>query len=73
MVTVNEQSIKADDQEGQGLLTDRVEQDLSDTLNEFGSHAVGQEYEERIEAPRVKFGYGIPMAGVRCYVYANAD
>ena len=56
MVTVNEQSIQADVQEGQGLLTDRVEQDLSDTLNEFGSHTVGQGHEQRIEAPRVKFG-----------------
>ena len=73
MVTVNEHSIHAEAQQGQGLLTDRVEQDLSNALNEFGAQAVAHEAEPATKASRIGFGYGIPMAGVRYYAFTSAE
>jgi len=71
MITMNER-LNVADRDGQaGLLTDRVERDLSDALNEFGSQEAVLEPERAAEAPRVSFGYGIPMAGVRYYSFTR--
>jgi len=69
MITINEQRKVAERDDHAGLLTNRVEQDLADTLNEFGSQTATHEPEQAVEAPRVSFGYGIPMAGVRYYSF----
>ena len=73
MVAVNERSIQAEAQQGQGLLTDRVEQDLSDALNEFGAETVAHEAEPDTKAAGIGFGYGVPMAGVRYYTFTSAE
>ena len=79
MITINERgNVERDnversdvaerDHQG-GLLAERVEQDLADTLSEFGSRAVKAETEQAADAAQVRFGYGIPMAGVRYYSF----
>ena len=45
MITINELNHVAERNSQSGLLTDRVERDLSDALNEFGSPAVDQQAE----------------------------
>ena len=69
MITINEHINVAERDDHAGLLAERVEQDLTDTLNEFGSQAVEHEPEQAANAPRTSFGYGIPMAGVRYYSF----
>ena len=71
MITMNEPNHVAERNSQSGLLTDRVERDLSDALNEFGSPAVELQAEQAPESPRVSFGYGIPMAGVRYYSFTR--
>ena len=74
MITINERGnversdVAERDHQG-GLLAERVEQDLADTLSEFGSRVVEHETEQAAEAAQVRFGYGIPMAGVRYYSF----
>lgn len=72
MITISERSNVAERDDHAGLLTNRVEQDLADTLNEFGSRTVESETEQATNAPQGSFGYGIPMAGVRYYSFAPA-
>ncbi|MYC32159.1 MAG: hypothetical protein F4X64_03160 [Chloroflexi bacterium] len=72
MITMNERPDVAERDDHAGLLTNRVEQDLADTLNEFGSQTATHEPEQAVEAPQSSFGYGIPMAGVRYYSFAPA-
>ena len=69
MITINERINVAERDDQAGLLAERVEQDLADALNEFGSQAVEHEPEQAANAPQVSFGYGIPMAGVRYYSF----
>ena len=57
----------------EGLLTQRVEQDLSDALEEYGNAAVDSAPEPVDERPTLSFGYGIPMAGVRYYTFTNVE
>lgn len=71
MITINERLNVAERNSQAGLLTDRVEQDLSDALSEFGSASAEHQAEQASEAPRVNFGYGIPMAGVRYYSFTR--
>ena len=73
MVTVNQRSIQSEAHQREGLLTDRVEQDLAEALNEFGTQAVDHEAEPANEGSRIGFGYGIPMAGVRYYAFTGAE
>ena len=74
MITINERGnversdVAERDHQG-GLLAERVEQDLADTLSDFGSRAVEPETEQAADAAQVRFGYGIPMAGVRYYSF----
>ena len=65
MVTANERLIVEKVHQA-GPLRKRVEQDMSDVLNEFGSTAA----EDKREARVYSFGYGIPMAGVRYYSFS---
>ena len=69
MISINEHINVAERDDQAGLLAERVEQDLADALNEFGSQAVEHEPEQAAYAPQVSFGYGIPMAGVRYYSF----
>lgn len=71
MISINERSNVAERDDHAGLLAERVEQDLADTLSEFGSRAVEPEPEpeQAADAAQVRFGYGIPMAGVRYYSF----
>ena len=71
MITINERNHVAERNSQAGLLTDRVERDLSDALHEFGSQEAVLEPERAAEAPRISFGYGIPMAGVRYYSFTH--
>ena len=71
MININEHSTVAEERNHAGLLVERVEQDLSDALNEFGSRVVDHEPEQAAQAPRISFGYGIPMAGVRYYSFTS--
>lgn len=78
MVTINNNLISAERQAQDGLLTERVEQDLTATLNEYGSSAAAQgDYQQddhqQGDARRLSFGYGIPMAGVRYYRYGAGE
>ncbi len=69
MVTVNEVlNTKALDQRP-GLLSEWVEQDMSDILSEFGARVEDAPVERVRHRPMPGFGYGIPMAGVRYYSY----
>jgi len=69
MITMNEHPNVAERNDPAVLLTNRVEQDLADTLSEFGSQTAKHEPEQAANAPQVNFGYGIPMAGVRYYSF----
>ena len=69
MVTVEERTIHGEVRRSGGRLSERVEQDLAEALDEFGSQAVEHEPEQAANAPQVSFGYGIPMAGVRYYSF----
>lgn len=69
MITINERSNVAERDHHAGLLAERVERDLADALSEFGSRAVEPEPEQAADATQVRFGYGIPMAGVRYYSF----
>ena len=69
MITINEHNNVAERNFHAGLLTDRVDRDLSNTLAEFGTEDVDHPRNEAVEAPRISFGYGIPMAGVRYYSF----
>ena len=66
MVTAN-QPLIVEKPRQPGLLRERVEQDMSETLNEFGSAAPTEKREARV----FSFGYGIPMAGVRYYRFTG--
>ena len=66
MVTTNEPLIVEKPRQP-GLLSERVERDMSEALNQFGSAAA----EDRREARVHNFGYGIPMAGVRYYRFTG--
>lgn len=68
MVTLNELPTTKNASRGAALLGDQVKQDMADVLNEFGV----QPAEQVTEAPKMTFGYGIPMAGVRYYTFEPA-
>ena len=76
MVTTKERSIQTEVHRGSGRLSERVEQDLAEALDEFGAPArVAEPAKESgiatpAPAPEMTFGYGIPMAGVRYYEFA---
>ena len=72
MVTVNQPTITTDARRNAGLLGEQVKQDLADVLNEYGANPAATA-NEREAAPRLTFGYGIPMAGVRYYTFAPAE
>lgn len=65
MVTANERLIAEEARRQPGLLREQVEQDMAETLSEFGSVPADEKREARVYS----FGYGIPMAGVRCYSF----
>ena len=69
MVTVNERPITADIDNRSGLLTQWVEQDMSDILTEFGARMEDSAPERVKHIPAPAMAYGIPMAGVRYYTY----
>ena len=69
MVTANERLIDETSRRQPGLLREQVEQDMAETLNEFGSAAST----EKREARGYSFGYGIPMAGVRYYSFTEDE
>ena len=68
MVTANERLIAGEHRQP-GLLRERVEHDMAETLNEFGSAAA----QEKRAARAFSFGYGIPMAGVRYYAFTEDE
>ncbi len=71
MISINER-MNAAERDGQaGLLTDRMDQYLNDALRAFGSPAAEQQAEPAAETARMRFGYGIPMAGVRYYSFTR--
>ena len=65
MVTANERLIAEAARRQPGLLREQVEQDMAETLNEFGSAASAEKRAARV----FSFGYGVPMAGVRYYSF----
>lgn len=71
MVTVTERPLEAQNDRQSGLLSERVERDITDTLTEYGGR-VEEGVEERV-GPTPTLAYGIPMAGVRYYTYAARD
>lgn len=73
MVTLNEQSNGTVASRESGLLGKQVERDMANTLNDFGSQTGEPATEGSWEAPKLTFGYGIPMAGVRYYTYTSAE
>ena len=73
MVSINNNLISAERRAQDGLLTQRVEQDLTHTLQEYGANAAAREPHQQDDARRLNFGYGIPMAGVRYYTFGAAE
>ena len=69
MVTVNERPITADIDNRFGLLSQWVEQDITDVLTEFGARMEDSAPERVKHIPPPAMAYGIPMAGVRYYTY----
>ncbi len=69
MITTNERLIAEKTRRQPAMLREQVEQDMAETLSEFGS-ATG---EGKREARVYSFGYGIPMAGVRYYSFSPED
>ena len=67
MVTANERLVAEEARRQPGLLREQVEQDMAETLSEFGSASGG----EKVTARVYSFGYGIPMAGVRYYSFTE--
>lgn len=67
MVTIKERLIAEEARRQPGLLREQVEQDMAETLNEFGSTAAAEKGAARV----FSFGYGIPMAGVRYYSFTE--
>ena len=68
MVTVNERLIDETAHRQPGSLREQVEQDMAETLSEFGSDPA-----EKRAARVFSFGYGIPMAGVRYYSFTEDE
>lgn len=69
MVTVNERLATTDFVHRSGLLSQWVEQDMSDILTEFGARMEDSAPERVRHIPPPSLAYGIPMAGVRYYTY----
>ncbi len=69
MVTVNERPITAEIDHRSSLLTQWVEQDMSDILTEFGARMEDSAPERVKHIPPPAMAYSIPMAGVRYYTY----
>jgi len=69
MVTINERLIAEDARRQPGLLREQVEQNMAETLSEFGSAAAAEKRAARVYS----FGYGIPMAGVRYYSFTEDE
>ena len=69
MVTVNERLIAEETIRQPGLLGERVERDMGEVLNEYGSPLADDSPERKVEFPVANFAYGIPMAGVRYYTF----
>lgn len=73
MIATNERHNVAELNSPAGLLAERMEQDLADALNEFGSLLVDRDADQAAEARPMSFGYGIPMAGVRYYTFTGRN
>ena len=69
MVTVNELLTNMQTDQRSGLLSEWVEQDMSDVLTEFGARMEDAAPERVRHIPPPGLAYGIPMAGVRYYTY----
>ena len=69
MVTVNEVLTNQQIDQRRRLLSDWVEQDMSDILTEYGARMEDLAPERVIHRAMPSFGYGIPMAGVRYYTF----
>ena len=69
MVTVTKQPANAQIDRRSGLLSEWVEQDMSDILTEYGARAEDAAVERVRHIPPPTLAYGIPMAGVRYYTY----
>ena len=69
MVTVNEVLTNKQIDQRPRLLSDWVEQDMSDILTEYGARMEDSAPERVIHRAMPSFGYGVPMAGVRYYTF----
>ena len=69
MVTVTKQPVNAQIDRRSGLLSEWVEQDMSDILTEYGARVEDAAVERVRHIPSPSLAYGIPMAGVRYYTY----
>lgn len=69
MVTVIKQPVNAQIDRRSGLLSEWVEQDMSDILTEYGARVEDAAVERVRRIPPPAMAYGIPMAGVRYYTY----
>ena len=70
MVTVKERTIHGEVRRGGGRLSERLEQDLAEALDEFGAPAEEAARDQVFPTPQTGLAYGIPMAGVRYYEFA---
>lgn len=69
MVTLHERTTSAQIDRRTGLLSEWVEQDMTDILTEFGARMEDAAPERVRRIPPPSLAYGIPMAGVRYYTY----
>ena len=69
MVTVTKQPVNTQIDRRSGLLSEWVEQDMSDILTEYGARVEDAATERVRHIPPPALAYGIPMAGVRYYTY----
>ena len=69
MVTVNEVLTNKQIDQRPRLLSEWVEQDMSDILTEYGARMEDSAPERVTHRAMPSFGYGVPMAGVRYYTF----
>ena len=69
MVISNDQLVVEKNGLQSGLLGERVEREMEGVLDEYGSPNAAEAAERKAEIPVGNFAYGIPMAGVRYYMF----
>ncbi len=73
MSNISENIHAEEAQERARLLAQRVEEDIAEVLQEYGSQEAEPELVPVPVVSRKRLAYGIPMAGVRYYTFEDEE